>query len=89
LQISDDIPNDTLSYGGEFPLSLAEQISKAVKAYAESEECQEPADETTVTLCSDSFYNWTGAEQVLDSSFDPTRFLIEALGMTEEDILGE
>jgi hypothetical protein len=26
---------------------------------------------------------------VLDSAFDPTRFMIEALGMTEEDVLGE
>ena len=68
---------------------MAEQISKAVKAYAESDACQEPEDETTITLCSDAFYNWTGAEQVLYSSFDPTRFLIEALGMTEEDVLGE
>ncbi len=89
LDISDEIPNDTLSYGADFPLSLAQKISVAVKAYAESDECQEPADETTITLCSDAFYSWTGAEQVLDSAFDPTRFMIEALGMSEEDVLGE
>ena len=88
LKISDEIPNDTLSYGAEFPLSLAQQISVAVKAYAESDACQEP-EEGTITLCSDAFYNWTGAEQVLDSAFDPTRFLMENLGMTEEDVLGE
>lgn len=88
LEISEEIPNDTLSYGSDFPLSLAQQISVAVKAYAESDECQNPP-EGTVTLCSDAFYNWTGAEQVLDSAFDPTRFLIQALGMTEEDVLGE
>ncbi len=89
LQISDEIPNDTMSYGADFPLSLAQEISVAVKAYAESDACQNPEDETLITLCSDAFYNWTGAEQVLDSAFDPTRFLIEALGMTEEDVLGE
>jgi ABC-type phosphate/phosphonate transport system substrate-binding protein len=89
LEISDEIPNDTLSYGADFPLSLAQEISTAVKAYAESDACQEPEDETTITLCSDAFYNWTGAEQVHDSAFDPTRFLIDALGMTEEDVLGE
>ncbi len=88
LQISDPIPNDTLSFGAQFPLSLAQEISSAVSEYAGSDACNEPA-EGTVTLCSDAFYNWTGAEQVLDSSFDPTRFLIQALGMSEEDILGE
>ncbi|MCP4363545.1 MAG: phosphate/phosphite/phosphonate ABC transporter substrate-binding protein [Chloroflexi bacterium] len=88
LTISDEIPNDTLSYGAEFPLALAQDISEAVSAYAGSDACQEPP-EGTVTLCSDAFYNWTGADQVLDSAFDPTRFLINALGMTEEDVLGE
>ncbi|MCP4425633.1 MAG: phosphate/phosphite/phosphonate ABC transporter substrate-binding protein [Chloroflexi bacterium] len=88
LQISDPIPNDTLSYGAQFPLSLAQEISAAVAEYAGSDACNEPA-EGTVTLCSDAFYNWTGADQVLDSAFDPTRFLISALGMSEEDILGE
>ncbi len=88
LEISEEIPNDTLSFGSEFPLSLAQEIAVAVKEYAESDACQEPP-EGTVTLCSDAFYNWTGAEQVLDSAFDPTRFLIQALGMTEEDVLGE
>ena len=88
LKISDEIPNDTLSYGADFPLAQAQAISTAIKAYAESDACQEPPD-GTITLCSDAFYNWTGAEQVLDSAFDPTRFLIKALGMTEEDVLGE
>ena len=88
LKISDEIPNDTLSYGADFPLAQAQAISTAMKAYAESDACQEPA-EGTITLCSDAFYNWTGAEQVLDSAFDPTRFLMTALGMTEEDVLGE
>ncbi len=89
LDISDEIPNDTLSYGADFPLALAQKISVALKAYAESDACQNPEDETTITLCSDAFYSWTGAEQVLDSAFDPTRFMIKALGMTEEDVLGE
>jgi phosphonate transport system substrate-binding protein len=85
LQISDEIPNDTLSYGADFPLALAQDISTAVAAYAASDECNEGVD----TLCSDAFYNWTGAAQVHDSAFDPTRFLIDALGMSEEDVLGE
>lgn len=88
LAISDEIPNDTLSYGPGFPLAVAGQINDAVIAYTSSEECQEPP-EGTVTLCSEAFYNWTGAEEVLDSSFDPIRSMIQASGMTEEEILGE
>jgi phosphonate transport system substrate-binding protein len=88
LAISDEIPNDTMSFGAEFPLGMAEEIASAVAAYAGSDACQEPP-EGTITLCSDAFYNWTGAERALDSMFDPTRFLVDVLGMTEEDILGE
>ena len=88
LAISDEIPNDTMSFGSEFPLGLAEEISAAVAAYASSDACLEPPDDA-ITLCSDAFYNWTGAERALDSMFDPTRFLVNVLGMTEEDILGE
>ena len=88
LTISDPIPNDTVSFGPEFPLSTAQEIVKALQDYVSSDACLEPP-EGTVTLCSDSFYNWTGAEPTTDSAYDPVRFLINALGMTEEDILGE
>jgi phosphonate transport system substrate-binding protein len=88
LTISEEIPNDTLSYGPGFPLAVAQQINDAVIAYTSSEACLEPP-EGTVTLCSEAFYNWTGAEEVLDSSFDPVRNMIQASGMTEEEILGE
>jgi phosphonate transport system substrate-binding protein len=88
LTISDEIPNDTLSYGPGFPLAVAQEINDAVIAYTSSEACLEPP-EGTVTLCSEAFYNWTGAEEVLDSSFDPVRNMIQASGMTEEEILGE
>ncbi len=88
LDISEEIPNDTMSFGSGFPLGMAEEIAAAVKAYVESDACNEPAD-GTITLCSDASYNWTGAERALDSMFDPTRFLVNVLGMTEEDILGE
>lgn len=88
LTISDEIPNDTLSYGPGFPLAVAAEINDAVIAYTSSEACLEPP-EGTVTLCSEAFYNWTGAEEVLDSAFDPIRTMIQASGMTEEEILGE
>ena len=88
LTISDPIPNDTVSFGAEFPLGLSKQIIDALADYASSDACQEPA-EGTVTLCSDEFYGWTGAEPVSDAAYDPTRFIMQALNMSEEDILGE
>jgi phosphonate transport system substrate-binding protein len=88
LAISDPIPNDTVSFGPSFPLSQAQEIIQALAAYASSEACIEPA-EGVVTLCSDAFYSWTGAEPTNDAAYDPIRFMIEALGMTDEEILGE
>lgn len=88
LALTDQIPNDTVSFGADFPLGQAEEIIAALDAYASSDACQEPG-EGVVTLCSDDFYGWTGAAPVNDSFFDPVRFLIGALGYTEEDILGE
>ena len=85
LAISDEIPNDTMSFGADFPLNLARQIADAVAAYVSSDACLESA----TSLCSDDFYTWTGAAEATDAMFDPTRFIIEALGMTEEDVLGE
>lgn len=88
LTLTDQIPNDTVSFGNGFPLGQSQEIVSALEAYASSDACQEPAD-GSVTLCSDEFYNWTGAAPVNDAFFDPVRFLISALGYTEEDILGE
>jgi len=88
LTISDEIPNDTVSFGASFPFATSRNLIDALADYAASDACQEPP-EGVVTLCSDAFYNWTGAEPVTDSVFDPVRFLISALDMSEEDILGE
>lgn len=88
LALTDQIPNDTVSFGAEFPLAQAQEIIEALSEYAASDACQSPA-EGVITLCSDDFYGWTGAAPVTDSFFDPVRFLITALGYTEEDILGE
>jgi phosphonate transport system substrate-binding protein len=88
LQISDEIPNDTVSFGSQFPFGMSRTIIDALAEYAASDACQDPP-EGTVTLCSDAFYSWTGAEPVSDSAFDSTRSLMQALGMTEEDVLGE
>jgi phosphonate transport system substrate-binding protein len=81
LALTDRIPNDTVSFGPEFPLSLASDIIAALIDFTASDACAE-------SICADEFYAWTGLEQVGDSFYDPVRTAMELLGITEEDILG-
>jgi len=81
LDLSAQIPNDTLSFGPDFPEGLRARILNAVVIFAASDECAE-------SICSDDFYSWTGIEAVGDSAYDPVRQLIDILGYTEEDVFG-
>lgn len=81
LTLSNQIPNDTLSFGPDFPEGLRARILNALVVFASSELCNE-------SICSDEFYSWTGLEPVADSAYDPVRRLIDVLGYTEEDIFG-
>ncbi len=82
LAISDPIPNDTLSFGPDFPVELRTQIIEALAAFTQTEACQQ-------SLCSPDFYEWTGVEPVTDDAFDSVRLQFEILGLTEADVFGE
>jgi phosphonate transport system substrate-binding protein len=79
LSLSQQIPNDTMSFSPEFPEELRQQIIDAMVAFAASEECMQ-------SICAEEFYGWSGIEPVEDSFYDPVRSLISTLGYTEEDI---
>jgi phosphonate transport system substrate-binding protein len=79
LQLTDPMPNDTISFGPEFPADMRDKIVKALVDFAASEQCAE-------SICSDKFYSWTGVEPTTDAAYDPIRKLIKVLGYTEEDI---
>lgn len=81
LQIGEKIPNDSVSFGPDFPQGLRTRIMNALVIFASSDACAE-------SICSDQFYNWTGVDPVGDSFYDPVRKLIDVLGYTEEDIFG-
>jgi phosphonate transport system substrate-binding protein len=81
LELTDPIPNDTMSFSSEFPDELRGQITDALVEFTASEACLE-------SICGDQFYSWTGLDPVEDSAFDPVRKLITILGYTEEDIFG-
>lgn len=81
LALTPQIPNDSVSFGPEFPLSIAEEIVEALVAFTASDQCLE-------SICAEDFYNWTGLEPVSDSFYDPVRANMETLGITEEDVFG-
>jgi phosphonate transport system substrate-binding protein len=83
LILTDPIPNDSLSFGPDFPLNTANQIISALDEWIDEDnpECME-------SICSDEFYNWTGIDPASDNFYDAIRFLMSSLGITEEDVFG-
>ena len=79
LGLSDEIPNDTMSFSPEFPEELRQMIMDAIIAYVGSDACAE-------TLCNERFYDWNGAAQIFDKKFDGIRLLMEAQGITLENL---
>jgi phosphate/phosphite/phosphonate ABC transporter binding protein len=79
LALTDAIPNDTLSFGPEFPEGLREQISQALLEFAETEEWAS-------SIGSEDFYGWSGLEPAADEEYDPVRLLVEFVGLTLEDL---
>ncbi len=81
LGLSGEIPNDTMSFSPDFPEDMRQIIMDALIAYVASDACAD-------TLCNENFYDWTGAAPIFDENFDGVRLLMEAQGITLEN-LGE
>jgi phosphonate transport system substrate-binding protein len=81
LTLSEDIPNDTLSFGPEFPTELRSQIEEALVAFAETDAWME-------SIGSEDFYGWSGLSPAVDADYDFVRSMVEANGLTFES-LGE
>lgn len=79
LAISPEIPNDTLSFGPEFPADLRAQIEEALTAFAETEAWD-------ASIGSQDFYGWTGINPATDEEYDVVRQMIELAGLTLEDL---
>ena len=79
LDLSSEIPNDTMSFSTDFPADLRQVIIDAVIEYLASDACLE-------TLCNEKFYDWTGAGPISDENFDGIRILMEAQGISLENI---
>jgi len=79
LMISGDIPNDTLSFGPEFPADLRAQIEEALIAFSQTEGWNE-------SLGNQDFYGWTSIDPATDAEYDVVRKMVEATGLTLEGL---
>lgn len=81
LDISKEIPNDTMSFSPDFPEELKQSILDAVTEFVslDNEACVN-------SLCSEQFYNWTAVGPIADENFDGVRILVAQQGITLEDL---
>ena len=79
LGLSPEIPNDTMSFSPDFPEAMKQMIIAAISAYVGTDACAE-------TLCNEKFYDWTGVGPIADENFDGIRIMMEAQGISLENI---
>lgn len=75
LAVSAAIPNDTLSFGPDFPADVRAQIEAALVAFAQTEEWK-------TSIGSADFYGWSGIEAATDAEYDMVRNMVQATGYT-------
>lgn len=79
LRLSAPIPNDTLSFGPDFPAETRQQILDALFEFAKTEGWAN-------SIGSQDFYSWSGIAPITDAAYAPVRQRFEILGLTEADI---
>lgn len=79
LDITTEIPNDTLSFGPDFPEDLRAQIQEALLAFAETPEWEE-------SIGHQDFYAWSGIEPATDAEYDIVRTVVDSQGITLDDL---
>lgn len=81
VRLSAPIPNDTLSFGPDFPAELRTQIVDALIAFSATEGW-------ATSIGSEDFYGWSSISPVEPSLYDIVRGQFDVLGLTEEDVFG-
>jgi phosphonate transport system substrate-binding protein len=79
LAISPAIPNDTMSFSPDFPTDVRAQIEEALVAFSQTEAWGE-------SIGNNDFYGWTGITSAIDAEYDFVRLMVEATGLTLEDL---
>jgi phosphonate transport system substrate-binding protein len=75
LAVSQAIPNDTLSFGPEFPADVRTQIQDALVAFSKTEDWSK-------SIGSADFYGWSGIAPATDAEYDLVRQMVAATGYT-------
>jgi phosphonate transport system substrate-binding protein len=79
LSITQGIPNDTLSFGPDFPADVRAEIEAALEAFAETDAWEE-------SIGNQDFYGWTGISAATDSEYDGLRTIVELVGISLDNI---
>ena len=79
LAVSPAIPNDTMSFGPDFPADVRAQIEAALVAFAQTDAWGE-------SIGNNDFYGWTGIDPATDAEYDFVRLMVETTGLTLEDL---
>jgi phosphonate transport system substrate-binding protein len=79
LSITQGIPNDTLSFGPDFPADIRAQIEDALVAFAETPEWEE-------SIGNQDFYGWTGINPADDAEYDGLRTIVDLVGISLDNI---
>jgi phosphonate transport system substrate-binding protein len=77
IEVTEDIPNDGVQYVPSMSRELRDQINAALLAIAETEAGQEALD---------TAYQWAGLEAHDDGFYDPFRQVLQASGMSIEEL---
>jgi len=80
FHVTADIPNDGVQFIPDLDPDLQSQIVDGLLAIAETEEGQEALD---------TAYSWGGLEEHGDEFYDPFRQVLQASGVSIEDLQGE
>lgn len=79
LAVTPAIPNDTLSFGPEFPAELRAKIEAALVEFSKTEDWAK-------SIGSADFYGWTSITPAKDAEYDPIRKAVEASGFKIENL---
>lgn len=77
LRLSAPIPNDTLSFGPDFPEELRQQIIDTLIAFSATEAWAQ-------SIGSPDFYDWSSLTPISDSTYDIVRQLVAQTGTPDE-----
>jgi phosphonate transport system substrate-binding protein len=77
IAVSEDIPNDGVQFHPSVPEEMRESIVNALLEIAGTEEGQEALSQA---------YSWSGLERRGDSFYDPFRQVLQASGLSVEDL---